>query len=60
MAIAAATLAQKTELQRQLNILAKDIYQILTQPLDAVSVGPTFDAKIPALEAAIAAVKGAA
>lgn len=60
MAIAAATAAQQIELQRQLNILAKDIYQILTQPADVVGTGPVFDAKIPALEAAIAAVKAAA
>jgi len=60
MAIAAATLAQRVELQRQLTMHAKEVYQILTQPLDVVSVGPAYDAKVAALEAAIAAVKAAA
>lgn len=60
MAIAKATLAQKTELQRQLNIHAKEVYKIMTQPLDVNSVGAAYDAKVAALEAAIAAVKAAA
>ncbi len=60
MAIAKATQAQQQELLRQLNILAKDIYEITTQFKDVAQTGPAFDAKIPALEAAIAAVKAAA
>lgn len=60
MAIAKATLAQKIELQRQLTIHAKEVYQIMTQPLDVESVGAAYDAKVAALEAAIAAVKAAA
>lgn len=60
MAIAAATLAQRVELQRQLTIHAKEVYQILTQPLDVNAVGAAYDAKVAALEAAIAAVKAAA
>jgi len=59
MAVAKATQAQRQELLRQLNILAKDIYAITTQPLDIAQTGPAFDAKIPALEAAVAAVKAA-
>lgn len=60
MAIAKATQAQRAELQRQLNIHAKDIYQIITQPQDIVYRGPEYDAKIAALSAAIAAVVAAA
>lgn len=60
MAIAKATQAQQQELLRQLNILAKDVYEITTQFKDVTQTGPAFDAKIPALEAAIAAVKAAA
>lgn len=59
MAVAKATQAQRQELLRQLNILAKGIYAITTQPLDITQTGPAFDAKIPALEAAVAAVKAA-
>lgn len=59
MAVAKATAAQRQELLRQLNILGKDIYVILTQPQDVQQTGAAFDAKIPALEAAIAAVKAA-
>lgn len=60
MALANATQAEQQELLRQLNILAKDLYEITTQFKDVAQVGPEFDAKIPALEAAIAAVKAAA
>ena len=56
MAVAKATQAQRQELLRQLNILAKDIYAITTQPLDIAQTDLAFDAKIQALEAAIAAV----
>lgn len=59
MAIAAATQAQRQELLRQLNILAKDLYAITTQPLDIAQTGPAFDAKIPALTAAVTAVTSA-
>lgn len=59
MAIAKATSAQRQELLRQLNILGKDIYAILTQPQSLAQTGTALDAKIPALEAAIAAVKAA-
>lgn len=59
MAIAKATPAQRQELLRQLNILAKDIYVITTQPQDVQQTGAAFDSKIPALEAAVAAVKAA-
>lgn len=60
MAIASATQAQQYELLRQLNILAKDTYAALTEFKDITQTGPAIDAKIPALEAAIAAVKAAA
>lgn len=59
MAIAKATPAQQQELLRQLNILSKDLYTILTQPQDVAQTGATFDTKIAALEAAVAAVKAA-
>lgn len=59
MAIAKATPAQRQELLRQLNILGKDLYAILTQPQDVVQTGAAFDAKIAALETAITAVKTA-
>lgn len=55
MAIAKATPAQRQELLRQLNIL----YAILTLPQDVAQTGAAFDAKIAALEAAVAAVKAA-
>lgn len=60
MAIAKATEAQRIELQRQLNIHAKEVYQMLTQPLDITQTGPAYDAKIAALQAAITAVVAAA
>ena len=60
MAIAKATQAQVTELQRQLGILSKDVDQMIQQFQDKTYRGPELDAKIPALEAAIAAVKAAA
>lgn len=59
MAIAKATQAQQQELLRQLNILGKDLYAILTQPQDVTQTGTAFDAKIAALEAAVDAVKAA-
>ena len=59
MAIAKATSEQQQELLRQLNIRGKDLYTILTQPQNVAQTGATFDAKIPALEAAVAAVKAA-
>lgn len=59
MAIAKATPAQRQELLRQLNILGKDLYAILTQPQDVDQTGAAFDAKIAALETAITAVKTA-
>ena len=59
MAIAKATPAQRQELLRQLNVLGKDLYAILTQPQDVAQTGVAFDAKIAALEAAVAAVKTA-
>ena len=59
MAIAKATSAQQQELLRQLNILGKDLYRILTKPQNVAQTGEAFDAKIPALEAAVAAVKAA-
>ena len=59
MAIAKATPAQRQELLRQLNILGKDLYAILTQPQDVAQTGAAFDAKISALEAAVTAVKSA-
>lgn len=59
MAVANATAAQLEELKRQSNIIAKDMYQLLTQPQDKVSRGPEIDAKFTALSAAIAAVTAA-
>lgn len=60
MAVAKATAAQLEELKRQSNIIAKDMYQLLTQPQDKVSRGPAINAKITALQAAAAAVVAAA
>lgn len=54
MAIAKATPAQQQELLRQLNILGKDLYAILTQPQNVAQTGAAFDTKIAALEAAVA------
>ncbi|CAK1256854.1 unknown function [Klebsiella phage vB_Kpn_K40PH129C1] len=59
MAIAKATSAQQQELLRQLNILGKDLYAILTQPQNVAQAGAAFDTKIAALEAAVTAVKAA-
>ena len=59
MVIAKATPAQRQELLRQLNVLGKDLYAILTQPQDVAQTGAAFDAKIAALETAITAVKAA-
>lgn len=59
MAISKATQAQQQELLRQLNILGKGLYAILTQPQDVAQTGAAFDTKIAALEAAVDAVKAA-
>lgn len=59
MAIAKATPAQQQELLRQLNILGKDLYAILTQPQNVGQTGVTFDTKIAALEKAVNEVKAA-
>ena len=59
MAIAKATPAQQQELLRQLNILGKDLYAILTQPQNVGQTGAAFDTKIAELEAAVGAVKAA-
>ena len=59
MAIAKATPEQQQELLRQLNILGKDLYAILTQPQDVAQTGAAFDTKIAALKAAVAKVEGA-
>lgn len=59
MAIAKATPAQQQELLRQLNILSKDLYTILTQPQNVDQTGAAFDTKLTALEAAVDAVKAA-
>jgi hypothetical protein len=55
MAIATQTSAVKQELLRQLNITAKDLYVILTQPRDIAQTGPAFDAKIATLKTALTA-----
>lgn len=60
MAVAKATAVQLEELKRQSNIIAKDMYQLLTQPQDKVSRGPAIDTKLTALQAAITAVVSAA
>lgn len=59
MAIAKATSAQQQELLRQLNILGKDLYAILTQPQNVGQTGATFDTKLTALKAAVATVEAA-
>lgn len=59
MAIAKATSAQQQELLRQLNILGKDLYAILTQPQNVDQTGATFDTKLTALEKAVNEVKAA-
>lgn len=59
MAIAKATPVQQQELLRQLNILGKDLYVILTQPQNVDQTGAAFDTKLTALEAAVDAVKAA-
>ena len=59
MSIAKATSAQQQELLRQLNILGKNLYAILTQPQNVAQTGTEFDTKVATLEAAIAAVKAA-
>lgn len=55
MAIATQTSAVKQELLRQLNITAKELYVILTQPRDITQTGPAFDTKIAALKTALTA-----
>lgn len=57
MAIAKATPAQQQELLRQLNILGKDLYAILTQPQNVGQTGAAFDTKLAALEDAVNKVK---
>lgn len=57
MAIAKATSAQQQELLRQLNILGKDLYAILTQPQNVGQTGAAFDTKLTELKAAVAAVE---
>lgn len=59
MAIAKATPEQQQELLRQLNILGKDLYAILTQPQNVGQTGAAFDTKLTALKAAVAAVEAA-
>lgn len=59
MAIAQATPEQRQALLRQLNILGKDLYIILTQPQDVAQTGDDFDTKLAALEKAVAEVKDA-
>lgn len=59
MAIAKATPAQQQELLRQLNILGKDLYAILTQPQNVGQTGVTFDTKLTALEKAVNEVRAA-
>lgn len=59
MAIAKATPEQQQELLRQLNILGKDLYAILTQPQNVGQTGAAFDTSIAALKAAVAKVEGA-
>lgn len=59
MAIAKATSAQQQELLRQLNILGKDLYAILTQPQNVGQTGAAFDTKLAALEDAVNKVKAA-
>uniref|UniRef100_A0AAU7PG60 Tail fiber protein n=1 Tax=Klebsiella phage vB_Kpn_HF0522 TaxID=3158833 RepID=A0AAU7PG60_9CAUD len=59
MAIAKATSAQQQELLRQLNILGKGLYAILTQPQNVDQTGAAFDTKLTALEDAVDKVKAA-
>lgn len=59
MAIAKATPAQQQELLRQLNILGKDLYAILTQPQNVAQTGAAFDTGLTALEDAVNKVKAA-
>lgn len=59
MAIAKATSAQQQELLRQLNILGKDLYAILTQPQNVDQTGAAFNTKLTALEDAVDKVKAA-
>lgn len=59
MAIAKTTSAQQQELLRQLNILGKDLYAILTQPQNVGQTGAAFDTKLTASSSAVNAVKAA-
>ena len=56
MAIAAQTEVVQQELLRQLNIVAKALYAIKTQPRAIASTGPDFDAL---MTPALAAIKAA-
>lgn len=56
MAIAAQTEAVQQELLRQLNIVAKAMYQLKTQPQAVASSGPAFDTL---MTPALAAIKAA-
>ena len=56
MAIAAQTEAVQQELLRQLNIVAKAMYQLKTQPQSMASSGPAFDTL---MAPALAAIKAA-
>lgn len=56
MAIAAQTEAVQQELLRQLNIVAKAMYQLKTQPKSMASSGPAFDTL---MTPALAAIKAA-
>lgn len=55
MAIASQPAAAKQELLRQLNITAKELYVLLTQPKDITQAGPAFDTKVAALKTALTA-----
>ena len=59
MAVASATQAQQQEPLRQLNIAAKALYVITTQPLDITQTGPSFDEVLVDVAAAITAVQAA-
>lgn len=59
MAIAKATSAQQQELLRQLSILGKDLYAILTQPQNVGQTGAAFDTKLTALKDAVSLVEAA-
>lgn len=60
MAVAKATAVQLEELKRQSTIVSKQVYALLTQPLDKTGKGPELDTALTALTAAITAVVAAA